>query len=228
MLRRVAAADDDLPFMVADPDPVPVVQPVEGVGKRVQAAAKAAEAGAVGLHRILVPAGGAEELDGLGRRLAAGVGGQRAAGDELQAGDPEPALELAREPAGLADVVRMHVGDEHARHRPAAQRPFQRCPPGGLRLGAADPGVDDRPPVTVLDRPGVDEGQRPAERHAEPADARRDLNGLADLRPVLEGVDQLGPLGGPDCFLVPVPQAPLHPTCRHYAAARQGQAIAGA
>ena len=88
-------------------------------------------------------------------RLAAGVGGQRAAGQVFEPGHPQPALEFARQPAGHAHVVGVHVGAEDARDARALRRGGQRSfgrdqlAPGGQGLGRLGAGVDDGPAQLV-------------------------------------------------------------------------------
>jgi hypothetical protein len=76
VLGAVARAHHHLPDVVADRYAVAVAHPVEAVRQGVQSPPEAAEAGAVGLDGLLVPAGRAIELECVRRRLAAGVGGQ--------------------------------------------------------------------------------------------------------------------------------------------------------
>src|SRR5690606_4443968 len=100
VLRRVAAADDHGPVVLADADRLAVLDPAVAVGQAVDALAKAAEARAVVLERVLVPARAPIELDAVLGCLAPGVGHEHAAREVLEPRHPQPAVELAREPAG--------------------------------------------------------------------------------------------------------------------------------
>ena len=91
------------------------------------------------------PAGALEELDRVGRRLAAGVGHHHAAGQVLEPRHPQAHAELARQPAGHADVVGVHVGDEHARQRPLVGRVGEQLAPDRDGFLGANAGVHDRP-----------------------------------------------------------------------------------
>src|SRR5690606_15863716 len=96
VLGRMPGADDHLPVVVADAQPVAVAQALVALGQRVDVAPEAAEAGAVGIDRLLVPAGApVEELAVVGR-LASRIGDQDAAAEVFEPRHPEPAAELAR------------------------------------------------------------------------------------------------------------------------------------
>ena len=77
MLGRMAGAGHHPPLAPADRQHLAVDHAAVGVRQRVQRLAEAAEAGGVVVERVLVPAGGAVELQPVLRRLAAGVGGQQ-------------------------------------------------------------------------------------------------------------------------------------------------------
>lgn len=163
MLGRMATADDDPPVVRADVHGLAVADAPKAVGQRMQILAKAAEAGAVDIERLFAPAGLAVKADGLVGRLPAGVACQGAAGQVFEPCHPQPAAELAREPAGHADMVRVHVGAQDARDARALRSGGQRAvgsdqlAPGSERLGRLGAGIDDGPAVTVL----VFIGQRP-------------------------------------------------------------------
>ncbi len=190
MFRRMARAHHDAPDVVADNDLIAVLYAPIGVGELVDGLAEAAEAGLVVLQGVVMPTGGAIEVDGVRGRLAAGVGHQHAALQIFQPGHPQAALELAGDPAGQADVIGMQVRHEQPGDRRAAQRAREHLSPGLRGLVGLHAGVDERPAIAIADGPDVDEGQRSAKRHAHPKNARRDFDGLAELRAVLQRIDQ--------------------------------------
>ncbi len=193
MLRRVARPHHHAPEVVANRDLLAVDDAPDAVWQGVQRLAEAAEAGAVAVHRVLAPAGGAIEAHAVLRSLAAGVGGEHPAHQVLKPGNPQAAVELARDPAGHADVVGVHVGDEHPGHPLAVQRLGEDVAPGGGRGGVLHAGVDNGPAIAILERPDVDVGQRTAQRHAHPFHAWRNVHRAAQGGPLREGIDQPGP-----------------------------------
>src|SRR5437899_7456815 len=87
---------------------------------------------------------------------------------------PELGLPPRREPARVADVVRMEMRDEHATHGPAVEARREDALPQGARVVEPDTRVHDGPAVAVLEQPQVDVVELKRQRHTQPADAGRD------------------------------------------------------
>ncbi|CAM3411640.1 hypothetical protein CUTA107171_26345 [Cupriavidus taiwanensis] len=197
MFGGVAGADDDLPVVGADADGIAVGQPAEALGQGMHVLAEAAEAGAVHLDRLVIPAGLAIERDGVVRRGAAGVGGEHAAHQVFEPGHPELAVELAGEPSGHADVVRMHM-----RHEQAGQAAFQRAATGkqrapGLRgFRGLQAGIDRGPAAAVADGPQVDMVEPQRHRHAQPQYAGCDFPRTTRFGGIAAGVVEFGLFDG--------------------------------
>ena len=149
--------------------------------------------------------GQAVRAEELRRRLAAEAGGAlRRQARRVVVGrtDPQPARMLGRAPAlaqpvRQADVVRVHVRDQHAQDGQAFQRGGEHLLP--LRLGFVprDAAVDDGPALAAVElvaqQPEVDVVQREGERHPDPAHAGRDLErGAGFGEGVVQRVLQLG------------------------------------
>src|SRR5256885_1287917 len=97
-------------------------------------------------------------------------------------------MELARQPAGQAHMVRVHVGDQHARQRAAVGGLGEQRAPGGHAFVCARAGIDDGPALAVIDGPEIDVIQRIRQGHAYPEHAGCDLQRLPALRWRLERV----------------------------------------
>ena len=125
-------------------------------------------------------------------RLASRVGGQHAATDVLEPSHPKPRVKLPRQPAGHAYMVRVQMCDDDAGHRKTLHGAGKGGAPGARRLLGLDARIDNGVALAVPDRPDIDEFQRAAERHAQPLDAGRDLDGVpgSRLRNRLEGIGQ--------------------------------------
>ena len=123
------------------------------------------------------------------RRLVAADAGGAAAGDPCRVpvgrADPQRAVApehapARRQPVGQPDVVRMHVGHDHAQHRQAAQVVCEHLLPGGAGGVVADAAVDDGPAfhraVRALDpvaqEPEVDVVQREGAAASAPISRR--------------------------------------------------------
>jgi len=76
----------------------------------------------------------------------------------------------------------MEVRDDDARDRPPRERPAQRGVPERARLLEPHPGVDDRPAVAVLEHPEIDVVELERQRHAQPGDARGDIEQATGAR----------------------------------------------
>ena len=188
VLGRVAAADHHAPQVLSYAQFLAVVQAAVAVGQGVDVLAEVAEAGAVGLQRAVTPACAAVEGDGVGRRLAAAVRDHDAAVQIFQARHVQRHMELARQPAGQAHMVGVHVGDQHARQRAAVGGLGEQRAPGGHAFVGARTGVDDGPALAVIDGPEIDVIQRIGQGHAYPEHAGCDLQRLPALRWRLERV----------------------------------------
>ncbi|MNL31074.1 hypothetical protein D3C87_1528430 [compost metagenome] len=91
-------------------------------------------------------------------------------------GHPQGATELARQPAGHSDVVRVQVRAEDAGQRASCQRPLWRDQgaPEGLGLLRVHARIEQRPAPTIAHRPDVDVRQGRRQGKANPQDAGRD------------------------------------------------------
>ena len=119
MFRRMAAAGDHGPVMAAKLDDLCVLKPAIGVGHLAHALPEPAKPLAVILDLVLAPAGRLVEVDPGLRRLSSCVGDQHTAGNVLQLAHPElRAGELTGQPARIADMVGVHMGDDHPPDRP--------------------------------------------------------------------------------------------------------------
>ena len=175
VLRGMPEAGDDLPLESVDGDPVPVGHPAKAARDR-------------GHHLVVLRAAVLELEDVLGleaappvevhrrvlRRLGR-VDGEEPAHQPLLVGDPEIRSVLLRQPARVAEVVGMEVGDDDPLDRAAARQRVDDPPPVGLYLGASDAGVHYRPSAAVAQQPQVDVVEREGERHPYPRHAVRDL-----------------------------------------------------
>ena len=141
----------------------------------------------------------------IGRARAAEAGGAlRADARHGEVGGADPQAALVRrcgpafaQPVRQADVVRVHVRDDHAQHRQALQLVgkdvFPLCP----GLVARDAAVHHRPAVAAVDavaqQPQVDVVQRERQCHADPLDPRRHRQRAAGLRQgIAQGVMKPG------------------------------------
>jgi hypothetical protein len=197
---------DHPPSVLADGDGFTITQAPEAVGQRMHVLAKATKARAVHVQRFFAPSYLPVEADGVVRGLAAGVGHQGAAGQVFKPSHPQPALELACEPAGHAHVIGVHVGAEDAGDARALRRGGQRAlgrnqlAPSGQRLGCLGAGINHRPAgpklVFVGQRPQVDVVQGKRQVHAYPQHPGRHFLHHARSRwlatGVLQGVGRLG------------------------------------
>jgi hypothetical protein len=149
------------------------------------------------------PVQGVEDGGFLARRAGAATGGV-AGGVPVAGADPQPALAAGPAPARgqpvrEADVVRVHVRDDHAQHRQALQLVLEDLLPHGPRGGAVHAAVDDGPARAAVElvaqQPEVDVVEHEGQRHAQPAHARRELQAAAQVgqrvaQGVLQGVLQ--------------------------------------
>ena len=84
------------------------------------------------------------------------------------------------QPVRQADVVGVHVGDDHAQHRQAVELGARRSAPrrrasSSLAMQQSTMVQPSRPSMLVAQQPQVDVVQRERQRHAQPAHAGRDL-----------------------------------------------------
>jgi hypothetical protein len=124
-------------MMIADRDVLAVLHASIAVGERVDHLAEAAESRAVAFNVVVAPSRLAIEAHAVFRRLAAPCRHQHAALQVFESRHPQAAVEAAGDPAGHADVVRVHVRDQDARDALAAQR-TRRTQQGAPRLGGVD------------------------------------------------------------------------------------------
>src|SRR5579864_8515406 len=150
VLWRVPVAADDAPPVVADFNLFPVNNATVSIGQLVDAVAEAAEARFIILQQIFGKARGAIETQSLDRRFLAGVGRQIAAHQKFGARNPEFDVELAHQPPGQADVVRVHVRDDYPSDGAAFHRTGEQLLPGVGCLFVLDSAVDDGPAVAVF------------------------------------------------------------------------------
>jgi hypothetical protein len=71
-------------------------------------------------------------------------------------------------------VVGVKVRDEYAPHRTTGEMRREHALPQGSRVVEPDTGVHDGPAVVVVEEPQVDVVELERQRHAQPADTRRD------------------------------------------------------
>ena len=181
VLRRVTIAGNALPCAAVDVDLVAIHDAVIDVGYgghqgRV-VAATAADMEQKFLISLSVQA--VEVRTGFAAEAVPVFHGD--AGDVVIGGaDPQGRVPLLAEPAGQADMVGVHMGDDDAQNGQAFQFGGEDLLPLLARLGAIDAAVDDRPALAYLamqiglaitQQPEVDviEGKR--QGHADPLDA---------------------------------------------------------
>jgi hypothetical protein len=102
----------------------------------------------------------------------------------FSAGQYRQAMEGVGDHLRLADVVGMHVGADHAHHRPAAELAREDLAPQLLGLGQGQPCVHHPPAVAVFQQIQIDVVERPAHGHGQPAHAGSHLLGGAWRRMV--------------------------------------------
>ena len=188
----MAGAHNHPPAVGANADLLTIHHAPVTVGQGVDVFAKVAKTGLVVFNGCIAPAGLAVEHDGVGGRLAARIRREHAAVQVLHTGHPQAAFELAREPAGHADVVRVHVGGKHPGQGALVIAAGKQRAPGGQRLIGAHPGVDHGPAVFVRQAPDVDVVERHGQRHAHPDYTGRDLQHLARIGRGLKRINQRG------------------------------------
>ena len=186
----MAVAGDHLPFVPADDELVAAVEaPVAG-GQRGHAAPVGVAAADEGLAARLVEAVAAE----LGHHVGLVVAGQGVpdgvAGQELAQAHAHLGAGAFGQPLGQPQVVRVVVGDDDPRHRPAEAA--EDGVPG--LAGAVDvvAGVDDRHALAVVEQPQVDVVEGEGQGHPDPVHAGGDLDGLAGGGQGGEGVLEFG------------------------------------
>ena len=121
----------------------------------------------------------------------------RVRGQELAVRHRHRAAEALRQPRGVAEVVGMAVRGDDAR-----ERACRRIVVGEMRLPqrarrrVAVAAVDQRPAVVFLEQPQVDVVERERQRHAQPVNAGRDVDGRARRRRRGERVVEDGGMRG--------------------------------
>jgi hypothetical protein len=112
--------------------------------------------------------------------------------ERLRGADPEFDVELAREPPGHADMVRMHVRGDDPLGFARAEVIVQQALPGCKRLCVLHAGINQRPAIAVTQSPQVDVLQRERQRHANPHHTGSHLKAMAISR-CFEGIDERSP-----------------------------------
>src|SRR6185437_6222698 len=230
----MSVAADHAPHMVADRDLLAFDNAAIGARQLVDAMAEAAEARAIILEQVLREACRPIEAQTLGGRFQSGVGHQVAAHEEFRARDPKFDVELAHQPAGEADMVGMHVSDDHALDLAAAHRTGEELLPGLRRLLVANAAVDDGPTVAVLQQPQIDVVELHRQAHAHPVHAGCHDDALARFGTFDKGIVEIAaradsgfgcahraPFGDSGCFdydwaarrVKPREFTPLQPAC---------------
>ena len=183
-------AGDHVPHALANGDGLAILYAAVAVGQFVNVLAKVAKAQPVGLDGRGYPARALVKTCALRRCLSACVRHHDAAVQVFQARHPQARVKLAREPTRHANVVGVHVGHQHAGHRPVVGGLREEFAPDfGVVIGAGA-GVNNRPAIVVFQRPQVDVVQRIGQRHANPVDTRLHLQRVAAGRGCGKGVDQ--------------------------------------
>ena len=188
MLGRMTVAHDDAPVAAADTDLITVQD--ARVARRHGRHQAGIVIGALAdlFLRGRVDQSVAREM--VHRRLAAGAHavaaparGPERSHHEIRHGHPQLGVPALAQPVRQADVVGMHVRDQHAQHRQAVQFLLEHPLPQRLDLVAGDAAVDDGPALAsvelVAQQPQVDMIQRERQRHADPLHAVGDRLGLA-------------------------------------------------
>ena len=185
VLGRVTVADVAGPLMLADADRVAGEQPPKAfrhlrhharvvVGSRLDLRDRLGVGEAVARHER--------------RRTRTTEAGRRAAREPRRVvvgrADPQAAVPALGEPMREADVIGVHVRDDDAQHRQAAELVGEDLLPRVARRVVGDAAVDDGPAGAAVDlvtqQPQVDVVERERQLHAHPAHARRDLERAAD------------------------------------------------
>jgi hypothetical protein len=171
--------------MAADVDALAVEHAHEALGHRGHHVGVVVGAAADLVERLGVgQAVRAEEARGMlaaGERVAAAA--EHARHVVVGGADPQRHVPALAQPVGQADVIGMHVGDDHAHDRQALQLGLEDLLPLGPRLVARDAAVDHGPAldaaVVVAQQPEVDVVERERQPHPDPAHAGRHFEGLA-------------------------------------------------
>lgn len=113
------------------------------------------------------------------------------AGDVVVGGaDPQGRIPLSADPAGQADMVGVHVGDDDTQDGQAFKLGGKDLLPLIACLGAVDAAVDDRPAfaylsmqigLAITQQPEVDVIQGKRQGHADPLDAWCHFQGLGRI-----------------------------------------------
>ena len=202
VLRRVAVADVTAPVVPADLQRVAVEQ--TAIRRRQLRHHVRVVVGArldLRLRLLVSQAMGRHEPRG---RLAADRGqatARHARGLVIGRADPQAHLSandlpVLGEPMRQADVIGVHVGDDHAQHRQALEFVRENGLPRRAGRVVGDAAVDDAPALHPVDpvaqQPQVDVVELERQQHAQPAYAGRNFDRRADLgQRLAEGVLQL-------------------------------------
>ncbi len=177
----MALADDDGPARAARADLVAGADTLEAGRGRHHAPAVEVAALAARLDQVRLEAGGGVEA-GTGLDEGRGVvEREHAARQPLGACHEEARAGRLDEPARLAQVVGMEVGDQQAGDGPAGQQAAEQTLPEEARRRIADAGVDERPGVAVIEDPEIDVIEGEGQPRPQPEDARSHGHGPVQL-----------------------------------------------
>jgi hypothetical protein len=177
----MAVTADHAPFVRADLDDITFDNAVERVGQLVHAEPEPAEPRAVVFQKVVRKSGGAIEPQRFCRRFLSGIGSQIAAHQKFGACDPKFNVELAHQPSGQADMIGMHVRDDYPPDLAAFHRAGEQLFPSLLGILVLDAGVDNRPPVAVLQQVEIDVVELHRQSHPHPVHTGRDLDALSGI-----------------------------------------------
>ena len=166
MLGRVAAADDDFPLVISDGSFLTVTKSTIRFRQLCYVLAEKSENPAIIVERLgRISRRRVETEAGIGSRPA-GVGDQHPTHRVFLKGHPEIDVKTPGEPAGTANVVRMHVRDNDMFDWRIAHDTGKRSFPDRLALVVAKASVDYRPAVAVGEQPKIDVLERKQQWHA--------------------------------------------------------------
>ncbi len=200
----MAVARDAAPVALSDAQHVAVLQAHETRGHGGHQAAVVVGALADGGQSLRV----GEALRGVVRRHRLPADGHAAARRHARDGivggaHPQQAIPARGEPVRQPDVVWVHVRDDHAQHRQAAQLRGEHLLPRCAGRRGVDAAIHNRPAAHavegVFQQPEVDVVQRERQPHAQPAQPRRQLDAFSQCgrrfsKGVADGIK--GGLGG--------------------------------
>ncbi|MNI40625.1 hypothetical protein D3C73_948560 [compost metagenome] len=156
MLRTVPFADHDPPFITADAQNLAVLHPAVITRKILNHAAEPAIAVPPARHLFVRPSRRPIEGFSARRRPQRLVADQQSRGHILRPRHQQRRIELFAQPAGKADMIRVHMSADDAGDGAAAQDAGQRPAPAFARHIRGQTGVDNGPAVSILDGVEID------------------------------------------------------------------------